>query len=131
MLLHVDALSPARETFAALLKRVLKRAGMTQLELAGKSDVPLATINAWITGRRVPANNARAKDQLRAMADQIPGVTVREFFEAIGQQVPGELDPEGERRVLDLYRNLSPGRRKIADQLMETLAAEERERVER
>lgn len=131
MLLHVDADSLARETFAALFKRVLSDAGMTQSELAVKADVPLATINAWLTGRRVPANSPRAKDQLRALANQIPGVTVREFFEAIGQQVPGELDPEGERRVLDLYRNLSPGRRKIADQLMETLAAEDRERVER
>ncbi|MFD3520493.1 helix-turn-helix transcriptional regulator [Streptomyces sp. NPDC058653] len=115
-----------RESLSALLERVIDQHGLTQKGLADVSGVPLATLNAWISGRRSPRNSADSKEQLRSLAQHLPGVTVAQLFESIGQQVPGEVSPEAEARTLALYRNLSGGRRRVVDQLVETLASEER-----
>ncbi|WP_189106890.1 helix-turn-helix domain-containing protein [Streptomyces camponoticapitis] len=115
-----------RESLSALLERVIDQHGLTQKGLADASGVPLATLNAWISGRRSPRNSADSKEQLRSLAQHLPGVTVAQLFESIGQQVPGEVSPEAEARTLALYRNLSGGRRRVVDQLVETLASEER-----
>lgn len=77
-------------------------------------------------GAQDPRNSADSKEQLRSLAQHLPGVTVAQLFESIGQQVPGEASPEAEARTLALYRNLSSGRRRVVDQLVETLASEER-----
>ena len=115
------------ETLPALLKRVINEtSGLTQSRLAERSGVPLATLNAWTTGRRSPKNNAEAKGQLRALAPHLPGVSVRDLFEAVGQQVPGEVSPDEESRLWELYRNLSAGRQQVVAQLVETLAAEQK-----
>jgi transcriptional regulator with XRE-family HTH domain len=115
------------ETLSALLKRALDGTpGLTQRGLAERAGIPNSTLGAWITGRRVPKNTPEAKDQLRALAEHLPGVTVRELFESIGQQVPGALAPEAEERMLAMYRNLSSGRRRVVDHLVEALTAEER-----
>lgn len=127
MLLHVATENThERETLPALLKRVIEQHRLTQKGLAERSGVPLATLNAWVSGRRTPQNTADSKAQLRSLAQYLPGVDVAQLFEAIGQQVPGDLSPEAEARTLAMYRNLSSGRRKIVDSLVETLAAEER-----
>ena len=115
-----------RESLPALLKRVIEQHGLTQKGLAERSGVPLATLNAWISGRRTPQNTADTKEQLRSLAQHLPGVTVAQLFESIGQQVPGALSAESEARILATYRNLSSGRRRVVDQLIDTLAAEER-----
>lgn len=128
MLASVEA--EKREDLAALIKRAMDETGMSQSEMAEHSGIPLATLNAWITGRRIPGNTPRAKEQLRALAGVLPGITVKDLFEAIGQRVPGPLSPDAERRVLERYRSLSPGRQRVVDQLLDTLAAEERPKVE-
>lgn len=127
MLLHVATDSTReRETLSALLKRVIQQRQLTQKGLAERSGIPLATLNAWVSGRRTPQNTPDSKEQLRSLAKHLPGVTVAQLFESIGQQVPGDLSPEAEARVLAQYRNLSSARRRIVDQVVETLAAEER-----
>lgn len=127
MLLHVATDNThERETLSALLKRVLQQRQLTQKGLAERSGIPLATLNAWVSGRRTPQNTADSKEQLRSLAQHLPGVTVAQLFESIGQQVPGDLSPEAEARALAMYRNLSSGRRRIVDSLIETLSAEER-----
>lgn len=127
MLLRVATESThARETLSALLKRVIQKHQLTQKGLAERSGVPLATLNAWVSGRRTPQNTADAKAQLRELAKHLPGVSVAQLFESIGQQVPGELSPEAEARTLAMYRNLSSARRRIVDSLVETLSSEER-----
>jgi transcriptional regulator with XRE-family HTH domain len=127
MLLHVaNDSTRERESLSALLERVTEQHGLTQKGLAEASGVPLATLNAWRSGRRTPRNSADSKEQLRSLAQHLPGVTVAQLFESIGQQVPGEASPEAEARTLALYRNLSSGRRRVVDQLVETLASEER-----
>jgi len=127
MLLHVaNDNTHERETLSALLKRAIQRHGLTQKSLAERSGVPLATLNAWIRGRRTPQNTADSKAQLRLIAEHLPSLDVAQLFESIGQQVPGEISPEAEARTMGLYRNLSSGRRRVVDQLVETLASEER-----
>lgn len=121
-----DDIQEGHETLPALLRRVIDESGLTQKGLAERSGVPLATLNAWYSGRRSPKNTPQAKAQLRSLAEHLPGVNVRELFEAVGQQVPGELSPDAEQRILDLYRGLSSGRRKIVDQVVESLAAEQK-----
>lgn len=127
MLLHVaNDNTHERETLSALLERAIRRHGLTQKSLAERSGVPLATLNAWIRGRRTPQNTADSKEQLRLIAEHLPSLDVAQLFESIGQQVPGEISPEAEARTMGLYRNLSSGRRRVVDQLVETLASEER-----
>lgn len=127
MLLHVATDNThERESLSALLRRVIEQHRLTQKGLADRSGIPLATLNAWVAGRRTPQNTADSKTQLRSLAQHLPGVDIVQLFEAIGQQVPGELSPEAEARTLSLYRNLSSGRRRVVDQLVETLSAEER-----
>lgn len=126
MLLHVDTGDRQAEGMAALLKRVMAQTGMTQSEIAERSEIPLATVNAWITGRRSPGKGPKAATMLRRLADVLPGVTVKDVFEAAGRTVPGPVTPEGQQLILDLYRTLSPGRQKLAEQMLRALAAEER-----
>lgn len=127
MLLHVvNDSTHERETLPALLKRVIEQHRLTQKGLAERSGIPLATLNAWTSGRRTPQNTPASKEQLRSLAKHLPGVSVAQLFESIGQQVPGELSPEAEARTMELYRNLSSGRRRVVDQIIETLSSEER-----
>jgi len=100
MLLHVETdCTHEGESLPALLKRVIAEHELTQTGLAERSGVPLATLNAWIAGRRTPQNAADSKAQLRSLAEHLPGVTVAQLFEAVGQRVPGELSPEAEART--------------------------------
>lgn len=126
ILLHVATETPQGENLAALLKRAMDETGMTQSDIAEKSGVPLATLNAWITGRRKPSKTQRTADYLREVAGALPGAySVGDVFKAAGRAVPGPLTPDGEARVLQIYRNLSPGRKMLADKMLDTLASEE------
>src|SRR5438067_8445873 len=125
MLLHVHAVAGEVEDIAALLKRVMTESGMSQSEIAERSGVPLATLNAWITRRRSPGRGTVVSDRLRRLADVLPGASRREVFEAAGRTVPGPLTSDAQRRVVELFVGLSSGRQKLALQMLETLAAEE------
>lgn len=123
ILLHVDADAgdDARaegENLAALIKRSLGDAGRTQSWLAQESGIPLATINAWWTGRRTTGD----PDRLRALAEVLPGVTVAEVFAAGGRRAPAALDEERERKLLRLYRELPVDQQRMLVQQAELLA---------
>ena len=129
MLLHVTE-TREPEDIAALLQRVMRDTGIKQSRIAELSGIPIATISAWVRGARVPSKGPDGKQKLRDLGENVPGVTVAEVFRAAGISVPGKLTPAAEQRVLELYKNLSPGRQRIAAQLLETLNAEERETVD-
>lgn len=129
MLLHVTETRES-EDIAALLKRVMRETGINQRHIAELSGIPVATISAWVRGARVPSKGPDGKQKLRDLGENVPGTTVDEVFQAAGFSVPGKLSPAAEQRVLELYKNLSPGRQRIAAQLLETLNAEERETVD-
>lgn len=103
----------------------MAESGLSQSEISNRSGIALATLNAWITGRRAPGKGPEGAEKLRALAGVLPGVTVREVFEAAGRSVPGPVSADAQAHVLALYRALSPGRQRLAVQVMETLAAEE------
>ncbi|MEU9222911.1 helix-turn-helix transcriptional regulator [Streptomyces massasporeus] len=48
------------EAFGPWLGRQLRRAGMTQADLADRAGVPRATVSAWITGRAEPRAETEA-----------------------------------------------------------------------
>jgi DNA-binding XRE family transcriptional regulator len=48
------------EGFGPWLGRQLRRAGMTQADLADQAGVPRATVSAWITGRAEPRTETNA-----------------------------------------------------------------------
>jgi transcriptional regulator with XRE-family HTH domain len=121
----VDAVNHGTEGIAALLKRVMAASGMSQSEIADRSGVPLATLNAWITGRRSPGKGPQMSAKLRKLAEVLPGVSVREVFEAAGRTIPGELKPDAQQRINELFVSLSAGRQRVALQVLEALAAEE------
>lgn len=124
ILLHVNE-SREREDIATLLKRVMSEHRLSQKDIADRSGIPFQTISAWVSRKRKPSLSPRGKDQLRALAGALPGVSVADAFEAAGATVPGELDAAAEERVLRIYRNLPPSRRKVADGVLESLAAED------
>lgn len=114
------------QDIAALLKRVMGETGMSQSDIAERSGIHMATLNAWVTRRRAPGRGPRTAEMLRSLAGALPGITVAEIFEAAGRRVPAGLSPEGEQRMLAIYRGLSPARQRLADQVMETLSTEQR-----
>ena len=73
------------ETFAARLKRLRERAGLSQPKLAAAADVPVATLRTWEQGRREPLLSAAVKlatalgvslDELAGRAPQPPPASV-------------------------------------------------------
>lgn len=125
MLLHVDAVKHEAEDLAALLKRVMAESGMSQSEIADRSGVHLATLNAWITRRRSPGKGPQMSAKLRKLAEALPGVTPLEVFEAAGRTIPGAIKPDAQQRINELFLSLSAGRQRVALQVLEALAAEE------
>lgn len=127
MLLPVEApKTHAQDDLAALLKRVMVETGLSQSSIAERSGIPLATLNAWITRRRSPGKGTKSGAVLRQLAGALPGVTVEQVFRAAGRQVPGQMAPDAEQRILEMFRSLGPHRQDLAARMMKTLMEEER-----
>lgn len=108
------------EDLAALLKRLLAEKEKSQAWLAAETGIPLATINAWIVGRRAP-KGAAGTESLRKLAAAL-GSTPREMFEATGRRAPGPLSQEREEKLLRIYRGLSMEAQRALIQTAEALA---------
>lgn len=113
---------PGDEDLAALLKRVLREADVTQRVLSEKSGVPISTISSWMTRRRGTTGRTDS-DKLRAVAEALTGfTTVAEVFEAAGRWVPGELSQEREEKLLKSFRAMTPQAQRTLLELAEQLA---------
>jgi transcriptional regulator with XRE-family HTH domain len=108
------------EDLAALLKRLLAEKDKSQAWLAAETGIPLATINAWIVGRRTP-KGAAGTEALRKLAEVL-GSTPKEMFEATGRRAPGPLSQEREEKLLRIYRGLSTEAQRALIQTAEALA---------
>lgn len=108
------------EDLAALLKRLLAEKDKSQAWLAAETGIPLATINAWIVGRRAPKGTA-GTESLRKLAEAL-GSTPKEMFEATGRRAPGPLSQEREEKLLRIYRALSTEGQRALIQTGEALA---------
>jgi transcriptional regulator with XRE-family HTH domain len=92
------------EDLAALLKRILAEKDKSQAWLATETGIPLATVNAWVVGRRAPKGES-GTESLRKLAVAL-GVTPKLMFEAAGRRAPGPLSEEREAKLLRIYRAL-------------------------
>jgi putative transcriptional regulator len=59
----------AAQDAAAWVRRVRRRAGLSQAEFARRIDVSVATVRGWEKGSRVPQGTARA---LLRVIDRVP-----------------------------------------------------------
>ena len=64
----------AMQDMARYARRVRRRLGLSQTELARRTDVPLETIRNWEQGKRCPTDAARA---LLRMLDKAPETALR------------------------------------------------------
>lgn len=92
------------EDLAALLKRLLAEKDKSQAWLAAETGIPLATINAWVVGRRAP-KGASGSESLRKLAVAL-GATPKAMFEAAGRRAPGPLSREREDKLMQIFRAL-------------------------
>lgn len=90
-------------SFAAVLKALRLRAGLTQQQLAEKSGVALTTITSWETRRRQPANRS-AIERVASVLD-LSKEEQREFLTAAG------VVPERE----GLVRKMAGKRTRLSD----------------
>jgi transcriptional regulator with XRE-family HTH domain len=67
------------ETMGQRLSRLRRQAGLSQLELAKKSKVPIGTIRNWEQDRRVPSLDtaARVATALGVTLDEVAGLPGR------------------------------------------------------
>jgi hypothetical protein len=114
-----DAAS-AEEDLSALIVRRLAELDRNQAWLARTTEIPLATINAWV--RRTRGGDGRVDpDRLRKVGDAL-GVTAAEAFEAAGRRAPGPLNEEREQKLLRLYRQMPTALQRALIEQAETMA---------
>lgn len=124
----MDSHEARPETLAQLLRRVMdEHPDLTQTELARRVGVSISAINTWRSGAR-GSGRGPAEKNLRALAEALRtyGVTEAELTAAADRKVPGPLDPNGEQRVLELYRQLSAAEQRFIERQMQGLATEDR-----
>ncbi|WP_436772033.1 helix-turn-helix domain-containing protein [Yinghuangia sp. YIM S09857] len=107
------------EDLGTLLKRVMKDAdNMSQSELSRRTDVPVATLSAWINGTR----RATDHERLRAIAERggLP-VTVRQLFAAAKLPLPAPADDARERRLVETWRGLTDADQRVLEATADAL----------
>ncbi|MEU9597191.1 helix-turn-helix domain-containing protein [Streptomyces sp. NPDC001212] len=104
------------EDFAQLLARLRDTYGVTDSEISRRIGVSTATVNHWTHRRRAPK-----RDSLQALAAAFPKFTEDEIFAAAGRETPGPLSPDGEARVIELWRELTPEQQRAKEIEMRAL----------
>lgn len=95
------------EDLAQLLARLKSEYGVNESEIARRIGVAPATVNAWVHRRRGAGGRGVKRESLEALAREFPKFTADEIFTAAGRETPGPLPPEGEARILELWRGLT------------------------
>ncbi|MFJ6617612.1 transcriptional regulator [Kitasatospora sp. NPDC091335] len=108
----------AGEDLSALILRVLAETGRSQTWLAGRADIPLASLNAWV--RRARGTAGIDPDVLRRLADAL-GLTPAAVFAAAGRRVPAALNEEREKKMLRLFRELPTAQQRLLVQQAEAM----------
>jgi transcriptional regulator with XRE-family HTH domain len=118
MLADMDTVDASSETLPQLIRRVQDaRPELTQTEIARRAGVSISAVNAWANGIRVPSRRSCDKlaDALSEPRDRV--------FAAANRRTPGQLSPDAEQRILELYRKLSAEEQRIVELQMGALAA--------
>ncbi|MFD4572050.1 helix-turn-helix domain-containing protein [Streptomyces sp. NPDC058417] len=94
------------EDLAQLLARLKSHYDVNDSEIARRIGVAPATVNSWVNRKRGSGRGPR-RETLEALAREFPAFTVTEISRAAGRETPGPMSPDGEARVLELFRGLT------------------------
>ncbi|MFI1734003.1 XRE family transcriptional regulator [Streptomyces acidicola] len=108
------------EDLAQLLARLKSEYDVSDSEIARRIGVAPATVNAWVHRKRGTGRGPN-RDKLRALAREFPKFTEAQIFAAAGRESPGPLNPEGEARILELYRGLTEEQQRAKEVEMRAL----------
>jgi transcriptional regulator with XRE-family HTH domain len=116
----MNTVDESGETLAQLIRRVQDaKPELTQTEIARRAGVSVSAVNTWANGTRVPSRKSCDK-----LADAL-GEPRERVFAAVNRRTPGPLSPQGEERILELYRRLSAEEQRIVEKQLVALAAED------
>jgi transcriptional regulator with XRE-family HTH domain len=108
------------EDLAQLLARLKAEYDVNETEIAARIGTAVSTVNSWANRTRGGKRGPNI-EKLRALAREFPKFTEAEVFSAAGRQSPGPLSPDGEERILALYRGLTEEQRRMKEVEMRAL----------
>lgn len=108
--------NPHPEDFAQLLARLKDEYKVSDSEIARRIGVSVSTVNTWVHRKRTPRSDA-----LRAIAREFSKFSEKELFDAVARKVPGPLSPDGEQRILELFRGLTAEQQEMKEIEMRAL----------
>lgn len=108
------------ENLAQLLARLKDEYGVNESEIARRIGVAASTVNSWTLGTRGGKRGVRP-GSIRALAEAFPKFTVEEIARAAGREAPGPMDPDGEKRIVELYRGLTAEQKRAKEVEMRAL----------
>ncbi|MEU9792947.1 XRE family transcriptional regulator [Streptomyces sparsogenes] len=94
------------EDLAQLLARLKSEYDVNESEIARRIGVAPATVNAWVHRKRGTGRGPN-REKLRSLARAFPRFSEDEIFKAAGRKTPGNLSPEDEEDLLELFRGLT------------------------
>lgn len=102
------------ENLAQLIKRLKDEYHVNESEIARRIGVAPATVNSWTLGKRGTKRGPN-KDKLKKLAAEFPKFSEQEIFAAAGREAPGDLSPDAEERLLNLFRELTPEQQEMSE----------------
>jgi transcriptional regulator with XRE-family HTH domain len=106
MVTHVETPAERTENLAQLIEAIESTYKVSQSAIARAIGIAPATVNAWKLGKRGSTRGPNP-EKLRALHEAFPKFTEERIFAAARRAAPGPLDEDAERRLLDLFRNLT------------------------
>lgn len=107
------------EDLAQLLDRLKAERDLSEPEIARRIGVGTSTVNSWINRKR-GTGRGPAQKNLEALAREF-NLDRDAVFRAASRTSPGPMDPEGEARIVELYRGLTADQRRAKEVEMRAL----------
>ena len=108
------------EDLAQLLARLKSTYDVNESEIARRIGVAASTVNSWVNRTRGGKRGVRPAT-IRALAEAFPKFTEEEIARAAGRETPGPMNPDGEQRILELYRGLTAEQKRMKEVEMRAL----------
>lgn len=113
------------ENLAQLIIRIKDTYKVSDSEIARRIEASPATVNAWVHGKRGGGRGPN-RETLRKLAAEFPKITEAEVFAAAGRRTPGPVSPDGEERIVNLYRDLTAEQQRIIETQMRAVVEDNR-----
>lgn len=108
------------ETLAQLIVDLKAEYDVSEPQIAEAIGASTSAVNAWATGARGVKRGPR-REFLQKLHEAYPKFSAERIFAAARRQPPGDLDPDAEARVLEIYRDLTEEQRRITEVQMRAL----------